>query len=183
MALSNLGADTITSLLEDSKNARRVNTIYNLVRDIMISGHPWNFAIKRVELGLLSESPLYGFSNAFQLPADYLRVLDANIADEKFVVENNKRLLTDEDEVEIRYIARIDEPSKFSQGFIQAFADELTARLAYPITNSRSLANDARQLAIATLKIAKAQDAQEGIPEDLDAKEWINARFKSQTGL
>ena len=47
-ALSKLGAARITSLTEDSVNARACNAMYESVRDAELRAHPWNFAMKRV---------------------------------------------------------------------------------------------------------------------------------------
>jgi hypothetical protein len=49
-ALNQLGASTILSLTEDSKNARLCNARYTQVRDSLFRSHPWNCLIKRVEL-------------------------------------------------------------------------------------------------------------------------------------
>ncbi len=50
LALVQIGADRITSLTQETKNAREANAIYDLVRDATLRAHPWNFAIKRVAL-------------------------------------------------------------------------------------------------------------------------------------
>ena len=41
-ALNQLGATTILSLTEDSKNARLCNSRYTQVRDSVFRSHPWN---------------------------------------------------------------------------------------------------------------------------------------------
>jgi hypothetical protein len=49
-SLNQLGATTILSLTEDSKNARLCNSRYTQVRDAVFRSHPWNCLQKRVEL-------------------------------------------------------------------------------------------------------------------------------------
>ena len=49
-SLNQLGATTILSLTEDSKNARLCNQRYTQVRDAVFRSHPWNCLQKRVEL-------------------------------------------------------------------------------------------------------------------------------------
>lgn len=177
IALTNLGADTIMALDEESEGARKANVIYDIVRDIVLTKHPWNFAIKQAELSLLDETPVFKFTYIFQLPGDYLRVLEMEDEDVEFKIKGRK-LYTDTGTVKIEYIARITDSEQFSAGFISAFSDELAARLAYPITNSRAIATDMRALALANLRVAKAEDAQEGTPDGLDADEWLNSRKK-----
>ena len=41
-ALNQLGASTILSLTEDSKNARICNARYTQIRDAVFRSHPWN---------------------------------------------------------------------------------------------------------------------------------------------
>ena len=179
LALSNLGADRIFAIDEDSENARKVDAIYIFVRDIVLSAHPWNFAVKRTTLALLAETPEFDFTYAFQLPPDYIRVLDTDIPTGKYKIEAGKKLLSNDSAIKIKYIARIEDPEQFSYGFIVAFSGELAAQLAYPITNSNSTARGMRDLALLNLRIGKAQDAQEGTPEDLDANQWRDSRAQS----
>ena len=50
-ALNQLGASTILTLTEDSKNARLCNARYTQIRDAVFRSHPFNCLQKRVELG------------------------------------------------------------------------------------------------------------------------------------
>ena len=74
-SLNQLGASTILTLTEDSKNARLCNARYTQVRDSLFRSHPWNCLTKRVELARDTDTPAWGFSYQFTLPADCLRVL------------------------------------------------------------------------------------------------------------
>ena len=64
-ALNQLGATTILSLTEDSKNARLCNSRYTQVRDAVFRSHPWNCLQKRVELAADTTAPAWGFSYAY----------------------------------------------------------------------------------------------------------------------
>ena len=44
-ALNQLGATTILSLTEDSKNARLCNQRFTQVRDSVFRSHPWNLSL------------------------------------------------------------------------------------------------------------------------------------------
>ena len=94
-ALNALGASTIISLTENSKNARLCNQRYEPVRDAVFRSHPWNCLQKRVELAKDTTAPVFEFSNAYTLPADSLRILkseNSNLSNnEKFRIEGNKR--------------------------------------------------------------------------------------------
>ena len=58
-ALNQLGATTILSLTEDSKNARLCNSRYTQVRDGLFRTHPWNCLQKRVELAADTTAPAW----------------------------------------------------------------------------------------------------------------------------
>ena len=70
-ALSILGGSTISSLTEDTKNARICNQRFENVRNRVFRGHPWNCLIKRVQLAENSTAPVVEFANAFALPSDF----------------------------------------------------------------------------------------------------------------
>ena len=74
-ALNLLGASTITTLTEDSKNARLCNQRYEPIRNRTFRSHAWNCLTKRVQLAKDSAAPVVEFANQFTLPSDCLRVL------------------------------------------------------------------------------------------------------------
>ena len=180
MALNKIGARRIMTLDEDNEAARRANEIYEDTRDILLTKHPWNFATKRAALALVSgETPAYEFDNVFALPSDYLRVEKSEDDDTIYKIEG-KRLLTNEDTINIKYIARITDPSKFSHGFVNALIYRLAADLAYAITNNVGLQKNMEDLAAFNLKVAKSEDAQEGTPDGLKANRWVLSRFDNR---
>ena len=66
-ALIKLGANTITSLSDDTKPARLCNKIYTVLRDDLLRSHPWNFAIGRSSLAQLVDAPAFGFSFQYRV--------------------------------------------------------------------------------------------------------------------
>jgi len=96
-ALNQLGATTILSLTEDSKNARLCNSRFTQVRDAVFRSHPWNCLQKRVELAADTTAPAWGFSYAYTLPADclrLLRILDYDSNYKAFAVTSNNQTAT-----------------------------------------------------------------------------------------
>ena len=174
LALTQLGANTIISLSDDSEVARKCAAVYTRVRDEMLSSHPWNFAVKRDTLAVLDETPKYGYTYAYQLPTDCLRVLETE-DDWEYQVEDGK-LLTDASGCTIRYIFRNEDPSDYSPGFVTAFAAAIAKALAFAITESRTISADAAQMAQTALANAKSKDGQEGTPPKMKCSEWLDAR-------
>ncbi len=55
-ALQKLGAETITTLADNSRRASLCNRQYDKIRKKLLRAHPWNFAIKRAALVEITEA-------------------------------------------------------------------------------------------------------------------------------
>lgn len=175
IALTFLGADNITSVTENSENARRMNVIYVTVRDSLLRGHLWNFATLRASLASVDETPPWGYTNVHQIPTASLRVIHSSISSQDYRIEGRK-IYSDDSSMEIKYISRETDTQKYPEDFIEAFAMKLAARLAYAITSSRSLAKDANDLFKDKLREAKAADAQENTTDEIETSAFIQSR-------
>lgn len=163
LALTILGADRITSIDDNSENARRLNTIYDYCVDDVLRAHPWNFAIQRQLLALLATTPIFEYSYEFQLPGDCLRpieISDGTSIITDFKVEGRK-ILCDNSSIYIKYISRITDPNQYTSQFIFVLSSRLAAEIAYAVTNNKSTANQIFELYAARLQQAKGTDAQE----------------------
>jgi len=184
-ALNMIGATNITSRTEDSKAARVTNQRYDFVRDAVFRAHPWHCLVKRRELAADTTDPVMEFDNAYQLPADCLRVLRDQYHDTVFRVEG-RRIVTDESTIKIIYIARITDPNEYDALLMECISARLAADCAFALTASRTLAADMFALYEAKLSEARFINAGEGTPGALDnvtepgsliADTFINARF------
>ena len=101
-ALNQLGAASITSLTDNSKNARLCNERYATVRDAVFRSHPWNSLIKRQQLAQDTATPAYGFKFQFTLPSDCLRLLNLDAYNSDHKVEGRK-ILCNESAIKISY--------------------------------------------------------------------------------
>ena len=163
LALTILGADRITSIEDNSENARRLNAIYDYCLDDVLRAHPWNFAITRRLLALLASTPLFEYDYEFQLPSDCLRPIEVSdgtniITDYK--VEGRK-ILCDTTSIYIKYIAKITDLNQYTSQFIFVLSSRLAAEIAYAVTNNKATAEQMFELYAARLQQAKATDAQE----------------------
>lgn len=77
-ALLMLGAQTINDFADQLNldRAKLCANLYPTVRDDMLRSHPWNCAIKRAVLAPDAVAPAFGYTYSFELPADFLRVLE-----------------------------------------------------------------------------------------------------------
>lgn len=174
-----LGADEISALSEDAENARKVNGIWEIVRDAVLEEHPWGFATFRTALSKLSDVPVFDFGVYYQKPTDCLRIIETKPKSAIWKFENEDRIASDTDPLYVRYIKRVTDTSKWSAGFVRAFSSKLAAELAYPITNSRTFARDLMdKYENIDLPKAKAMDSQQGTEQKFDDEDdWIIARY------
>ena len=183
-ALNQLGASAITSLTENSKNGRLCNARYNTVRDAVFRSHPWNCLIKRVELARDTETPSWGFSYQFTLPADCLRVLGILNYDYDFKVEGRK-ILANHGTVKIQYVSRVTDANQYDELLRETISASLAADIAYAVTSSNPTASNMYNLFQDKLREARFVDATEGQNTNPDngqsdvvgSSSFINARY------
>jgi hypothetical protein len=183
-ALNQLGASTIISLTEDSKNARLCNARYTQVRDSLFRSHPWNCLQKRVQLASDTDTPAWGFSFQFTLPADCLRVLRIEDYDSDYKIEGRK-IVSNVSTMKILYIARIEDPNQYDEILRETLSAALGADIAYAITSSNPVAQNMYSLFQEKLREARFVDATEGqntiqdngMTDVIDAGSFINSRY------
>jgi len=171
IALQLLGAEPIVALDEGTQRASLCNQFYATARDTTLRDHQWNFAQVRVLLTKESTAPAWGFDFQYQLPVEpyCLRVNEPFPMEAEWVVESNadgtgRKLLSDNDNIGIRYTARIVDPNLFTPMFVTALAHLLASMMALPLTE------DFRQTQLmeakykALLSEARSIDSQEGSP-------------------
>jgi hypothetical protein len=149
-ALTKLGESRITSLEDNTNNARVINSMFTIVRDAELRAHLWRFAIARASLPALSEAPAWGYAYQYQLPSDCLRLigLDAYVAlgmgdyitrtDSLYALEGNKVLTDLNAPLNIRYVKIEEDTNQYTSDFAEAFACRLAAECAETLTNSTS---------------------------------------------
>jgi hypothetical protein len=183
-ALNQLGATTILSLTEDSKNARLCNSRYTQVRDGVFRSHPWNCLQKRIELAADTTAPAWGFSNAYTLPSDCLRLLRILDYDSNYKVEGRK-ILSNTSSMKILYVARITDPNEYDELLRETLSASLGADIAFAVTSNNQTAQNMYQLFQDKLRDARFVDATEGqnnspdlgMTDAIEASTFINSRY------
>ncbi len=177
-ALRRVGAERINSLADQSKEGIACNDSYNVALLALLAEHPWNFATKRVALGLLVSVPVWGFDKQFQLPADCLRVIttDPDYEDFEYKVEGTL-LLCNEAAIKIEYISNGITASSFPPKFVEVLGWKLAHELSYALVQSLELGAQLEAKYRMEFASARLMDAQEGSPRQLIKSDWTNARL------
>ena len=188
LALIKYGDRLITSINDDSKEGRACKVLFPLMRDEMLYAHPWNFAMRRVDItGSISTSPIFGYDYAYQLPPDCLRVWELYdpytdstatriwysegqldkinvVTEETWEVERDQLLTDREEDIFIRYVIQVTESGYFNPAFSNCLATRLAAELAVKLAKSRSMRTELLQeLDSVVLPEARRLNAIEGV--------------------
>lgn len=177
-ALDKLGHGPITSLDDGTKAANLCNRNWEMVRDEVLREHPWNFAIKRAALAASSDTPAWGFSYKFPIPADNLRIIEVrDLSTGDYQVENGS-ILADEDVLYVRYIRKVTDPNEYDVHFVEAVASRLAYELCEALTQKSA---KEREFFITVYKesliAAKRTDGQENPPQQFEEDDWISVRY------
>ena len=182
-SLNLLGASTISALTDDTKNARLCNQRYEPVRNRVFRSHAWNCLHKRVQLAQNSTAPIVEYDHAYALPSDCLRVLKIHngttdsIASALDYKLEGRNIVTDIDTVFLIYIALDTDPNNYDTYLRESISHQLSADLAYAITNNATLANQYMARADERLREARFIDATENSLGTIEANEFTDARL------
>jgi hypothetical protein len=200
MALSLIGAQRINALTDQSKNARELNAIFEFYRESELRAHNWGFAIRRVKLPALVETPPFGYNRYYQLPPDFLKLIQAGdrspgvsltnyriFSEQEYAIEGDRiawgplgstgASTTPGLPLPIRYIARITDPTKFDALFVTAFAARLGMEVCEQITGSSDKDTKAAAAYDRALSDALKSNAIEKPPSPLPDSSWIMTRL------
>lgn len=177
-ALDKLGQPPIVSLTDGTKAANLCDRNWGMIRDEVLRSHPWNFAMKRISLAPSSAAPSWGFTKAFPIPSDCLRLIEVKDGDNFDYQIENDEILTDESILYIRYIYQVTDPNKYDSLFVNVAASRLALELCESLTQS----NSKKQLLIGELRdlyipLARRVDGQENPAASLSEQDWISSRY------
>lgn len=183
-ALNQLGASTILSLTENSKNGRLCNARYETIRDSVLRSHPWNAAIKRQSLAADTAIPDWGFAKQYTLPADCLRVLQIKNFSSNYKIEGRK-ILSNDDSIQLVYVSVVTDPNQMDVLLRETISAALAADLAYAVTANAGLAGRMEEKYQFKISEARHADAGEGYNTDatlgptdnISTDDFINSRL------
>ena len=182
-ALLRVGQRVLQSLDEDSADSKLINILFDSTVEETLREGKFGSTIKRVELVQIPSSPLFGYNNAFQLPADSIRVIDCYDSRGEYnphlywEIENGL-VLSDASVLYCKYVYVPTDFSKLDALAARAVSLQLSIQLAYPKTKSGVLVgNLITEYETLMLQKAKSfstlENHEEGIFGEVD---WIRSR-------
>lgn len=196
LALAHLGDEaTVASINppEGSAQAEHCARFYPLARDSLLELHEWGFATRTVQLAQLSGSR-WGWQYAYAQPAGTIKLigvippsaassLDLKGKSQPYSRESDTNggtiILTDQPNALARYIALVEDTTKFTPLFTQTLTWHLAAMLAGPVLKGDAGATAAQHctgVMSAWLSQAKTSDANQRKVKQDHTPDWLQGR-------
>ncbi len=175
MALSKVGEGFIRDIDENTKPAKLCALMYPIVRDCVLRSYPWRFALKRYSCAPLMQKPLFDYDNAFQIPADCLRIVrvqnDIPYAREGDAVYANVSVFN------FVGIARVLDENKYDDLFVAAFTAKLAAEMVMSLTSTPALKEQLSREYENAVADARRASAKEASQDCFAVRGWLDARM------
>jgi len=191
IALGHIGAPKIQDIEDrENKSAREAKRIFASSRRAIAAKHKWNCLTKRAIAAQLTVKPIFGFAEQYQLPTDYITMVELNGLDVEKITDRWKveglLLLSDADSANIIYVADVTNVSEWSPGFEQCVALHMAAQLATTIRQDGVKAAELEsRLEDRALSDARKTDSNEANLRPIDTtsgSQYIKSRRRSTNG-
>ena len=194
MALGRIGEKRIADYTDTTENnvpAVLCRLHYEQTRNALLRSHLWRFARKRAELSANITDPIFEWDYAYDLPADFLRLWIKPFEDNNVGWHNTRysysiegsQLLSNEDEMNIRYISKVTDETKFDPLFVEVFILKLAMKFVMSLTGDKELYMVLGEELREVMKRVRAMDKQEtNTIGQGEMFTWNNARLTGASG-
>jgi len=191
LALGHLGIDgTVANMAtESSEEAIAGRMFYDVARDEVLRGFPWPFATRFAILALVEVEPTTEWGYSYRYPSDCLnlhRILsgirnDTRQSRAPFKIASDtagQLIYTDEEDAEIEYTAKDDDPSTYPSDFTIALSFYLASLMAPRLTGGDQfkLGDKALKNYVLSVSIAASRASNEDQAEEVPESEFIITR-------
>ena len=176
ISLLSVNSELITSLDDDNDSAKACKILFPFTRDTVLRAHPWNFALKRVEIAEETTAPLYEFEHSYVRLPDDLRVLQVNDRKIKFKVEGRKIITDEVSPIKIKYIGQITDPNQFDELYTESLSLLLGSKLAVTLNQNDTLSKSLQDQYLVSLSKARSVSGQEGTQDGFEDRTLLDAR-------
>lgn len=180
-ALQRVGADSIASFDDGTTESDVAGREYPPLVETLLSEYRWRFATKDAELNHLTEAPLVGYDEYWQLPSDLLDLHGVFLADETTIQYERRqdRIACDYDETSrlfCTYTASFAE-SFWPAYFVEVVTEALEVVFAQAIARDIKIAESKRKhLDTVTKPMARSRDSQQQTSRQFPASRLVAIR-------
>src|SRR3990167_183231 len=169
-ALALIGVPSIASFSENINPAKVANIMYPTSRDTILRMHTCGFATRRATSSS-STAAIFGTEQRHTLPANCIRVVELYGTTLPWKIENGE-ILVDDININIKYIYKETDTTKFDSLFTQCLVYYLASKMAHPLGAS-DMAGKYYELFLSLLSKAASVDANEDAPIELISRALI----------
>ena len=164
-ALIKIGANTIASFDEETKEAEVAGILYEHVKNTILSSSNWGFAVSDVELAQLVDAPIdRNYSKQYAIPTDWLNTV--NIYNEAGTgiayAAQGGVILTNTNRAFMKYVADVS-IARMPNWFVEYLIAQLAFEFCEPIRGDGSLAQRMKAKADESRRIAYKMDSRENV--------------------
>lgn len=184
-ALSKVSRKRISSVDDGSFEANLCNDLFPKALNDALYEHAWGSCRKFAKLVAKSATPIHSFEYAYQLPNDYVRIIQAYYAESKHYFDflweiQGDTLLTSRDEVYIKYIHVPENIEILNTALANVVVYKLAMALCFPMQADGDRENQLmQQYEQIALPRAKAQDSMETRNLEYEEEPWIESLNKN----
>ena len=181
-ALTLIGAEPITSLTDGTNNVEIMTNVYQTALRAILASCRWNFATKRALLTTSTTALAWMHIDEtfiYDKPVDVVRIFGTN-DDRAIWREEGTVIASDTAGLGIKYTSYLDDPSKYTSSFIEAFVDLLAFQACYMILNDATLASKLLdKYEKLSLPRAQGENAQTGTQQYVLDDAWELSKFSN----
>jgi hypothetical protein len=153
-ALIKIGAKEISSLTESGRNPRIMNAMIDVARDKFLRTNPWNYGVTRAQIAKDTVAPEWGWSSRFVLPSDYIKMLAVESSTNteptayqskntpkniEYKIEGDYILCDETDPINIRYVKRETDMSRWDSMATEALASLLAYEACIAVSGDKQM--------------------------------------------
>jgi hypothetical protein len=184
-ALGVIGSKRLNDLDTDqSPEAIQCRLFFEPDRDALIRSHWWRFARARASLSQDTVSPDFEWDNQFILPSDFLAARpvfgDFETQNTRFSYDlEGDRLLTNQEAIDLRYIKRVTDPTKFDPLFVKVLVYTLADDLIGPLAGGdpRIQKKIDAKLAVLMRRVRTMDKQETNTKGRANRRSWNDSRF------
>lgn len=187
LALDRLGQPHVSNISPGNTSTEIILAgQFGEVRQSLLRKHIFPFAVKRVNISRVADAPAMDFPDAYQLPADFVRLLSVmgefgEISQSRDYAIEGRTVLIDgggAGTIKCRYIADVTDVSQWDAGFRRCFAIALAIACCYKITKKTELLKPLESELARELPDAVTVAGQEVPPRRIQRSKYLDARAK-----
>ena len=178
MAIGKLGGQLLTDYDTDTTPVAGLCRLwYPVSLKTLLEDMPYTFATDRTELTVhMVDGPLYEFTYRYQLPGDFIQIVDTDPPEARWKIEGTK-LLSDESSLGIRYVYALENTAQMSGHFVTCLSCLLAVNLCLPITRNVKYVSVMENQYEKILLTSRGRDSQQESRQTYEADTLVSVRL------